>query len=205
MRALIASVVMTIAIGSLALPAVAGETSGALATQAFLLCKSVDRLALDDPRPVIEEGIRLSEAAVAADPHDARAQLALFCNLGRQLDLGGLSWRSFGRLRRAKAAIDRAHELAPGDTDVLIAKGEMLRRLPAALGGDKATAFALLRRAVELKPDDAAVCLHLARATAADGAPDARARISEAIVRAERNGAAHEESEARALLASLDQ
>jgi cytochrome c-type biogenesis protein CcmH/NrfG len=204
MRALIASVAMTIVIGWAAAPARANETSRAMAFQAFVLCKSIDRMPLADPEATIEEGIRLSEAAVAADAEDGRAHLALFCNIGRQLDLAGLGWRTFGRLRRAKIAIARAYELAPYDPDILIAKAEMLRRLPATLGGDKAGAFALLRRAVELEPDNVGVRLHLARATAADRSPDARACIFDALALAERNGAVQEQSEARALLISLD-
>jgi cytochrome c-type biogenesis protein CcmH/NrfG len=208
MRGAIASVVMTIVIGRLAGPAAADETSRALAAQALALCKSIDRLSSGDPQATLarmEEGIRLSEAAVAADADDANAQLALFCNLGRQLDLAGLGWRTFGRLRRARAAMDRAYELAPDDPDVLIAKGEMLLRLPAVLGGDKAGGIVLLRRAVELHPGHVGARLHLARAMAADRAPEARACISEALALAERGGAEREESEARALLASLDQ
>jgi len=207
MRALIASVVMTVVIECLAVPSRANETSSAGAAQAYVLCKSADRSAPADLEVTLarlEEGVRLSEAAVAADPNDARAQLALFCNLGKQLDLTGISWRAFGRLRRARAAINRAHELAPNDPDVLIAKGEMLRRLPAALGGDKAGGYVLLRRAVELEPDNVAIRLRLAGAMAADGAPEARARIDEALALAEKNGAEREQSEARALLVSLD-
>jgi cytochrome c-type biogenesis protein CcmH/NrfG len=208
MRALIASVAMTIVIGCSAVPAGANEMSSALAAEAFALCKSVDRIPPADPQATIvrlEEAVRLSEAAVATDAEDARAHLALFCNLGRQLDLAGLGWRTFGRLRRARVAINRAYELAPRDPDVLVAKGEMLRRLPAALGGDKVTGIALLGRAVELDPDNVSARLRLARAMAADRAPDARARIHEALTLAEQRGAEIEQSEARALLASLDQ
>src|SRR5262245_256643 len=140
MRALITSVVMTIVIGWLPGPARADDTSRSLAARALALCESVDRIPPADPHATLAQldvGVRTSEAAIAADASDARAHLALFCNLGKQLDLAGLSWRVFGRLRRAQAAIDRAHELAPRDPDVLVAKGEMLRHVPAALGGDK--------------------------------------------------------------------
>src|SRR6185295_16014065 len=169
MRALIASVVMTIVIGWLVVPAHADETSRAMAVQALALCETVDRIPPADRQATLvrlEEGVRTSEAAIAVDPKDARAHLALFCNLGKQLDLAGLSWRVFGRLRRAQAAVDRAHELAPNDPDVLVAKGEMLRHVPAVLGGDKVLGFTLIRRAVELEPDHVPARLHLARAMA---------------------------------------
>ena len=208
MRALITTVVMTIVIGALAAPGRADDSSRALAVQALALCESVDRIPPADRQATLarlDEGVRTSEAAIAADATDARAHLALFCNLGKQLDLAGLSWRVFGRLRRAQIAVDRAHELAPNDPDVLVAKGEMLRHVPAALGGDKALGFTLIRRAVELEPDHVAARLHLARALADDRAPDARARINEALAVAERCGAIRERSEAQALLTSLDQ
>ncbi len=208
MRALITSVVMTVVIGWLAAPGRANETSRALAVEALAVCESVDRIPPADRQATgtrLEEGVRTSEAAIAADAMDARAHLALFCNLGKQLDLAGLSWRVFGRLRRAQAAVDRAHELAPNDPDVLVAKGEMLRHVPAVLGGDKVLGFTLIRRAVELEPDHVPARLHLARAMADDRAPDARARIYEALALAERYGAVREQSEARALLTSLDE
>jgi tetratricopeptide (TPR) repeat protein len=181
MRALIASVVTANVIGSLAAPAGADETARPVAERALALCERVDRTpGLDQAERLAryEEGVRMSELAVAADPDDARAHLALFCNLGRQLDAGGLSWRAFGRIRRARAAIDRAHALAPDDADVLVAKGEMLRRLPRMLGGDPAEGLALLRRAVEIAPGHAAARLHLAHATAGAAAHAAPPRLT---------------------------
>ena len=172
MRALIASVVTAGVIGWLAPPSRADDVSRPVAEQALALCQSVERTPGLDPAEALaryEEGIRVSELAIAADPNDARAHMALFCNLGRQLDASGLSWRAFGRLRRARAAIDRAHALAPDDPGVLVAKGEMLRRLPRVLGGDKDAGMELLRRAVEIAPDHVTARRLLARAMADEG------------------------------------
>ncbi len=151
----------------------------------------------------LEEGIVIAEAAVAADDEDARAHLALFCNVGRKLDLAGLSWRVFGEVRRMQAEIDRAQELAPDDPDILVAKGELLRRVPGPLGGNKELGRALLVRAVELRPDHLPARLFLARALADDRDPAARARVYEALAAAKKAGAVREQSEAQELLASL--
>src|SRR5262245_40291978 len=133
MRALIANVVMASVIGALVPPAGADDRSRPLAVKAIALCQRIDASPDGDRGARIaqlEEGVVISEVAVAADEHDARAHLALFCTLGKQIELSGLSWRVFARLRRARAEIDRAHELAPSDPDILVAKGEMLRRVP---------------------------------------------------------------------------
>src|SRR5690242_18324857 len=132
MRAPIANVVMACVIGGLVAPAGADDRSRPLAVAALAICQHVDVI----PQEVrasgmaqLDEGVVMSETAVAADERDARAHLALFCNLGKQIELSGLSWRVFARVRRARAEIDRAQELAPTDPDVLAAKGELLRRL----------------------------------------------------------------------------
>jgi hypothetical protein len=207
MRALIANVVMACAIGALVPPADADDRSRPLAVAALAICQRVDVAPTEDRSAGIarlEEGIAMSEAAVAADEHDASAHLALFCSLGKQIELSGLSWRVFARVRRARAEIDRAHELAPNDPDVLTAKGELLRRLPSTLGGDKTAGLVLIRRAVEVAPNHVAARLFLAHAMADDGAPEARKAVSDALAVAERSGAERERSEARALLASLE-
>jgi tetratricopeptide (TPR) repeat protein len=207
MRAQVANVVMACVIVALVPPAGADDRSRPLTAAALSLCERVDDTPEGDRTDRLarlEEGVRMSEAAIAADSSDARAHLALFCSLGKQLTLAGLSWRSLGRLSRAREAIDHAQALAPADPDVLVAKGEMIRRLPLPLGGDKAAGLLLIRRAVEIAPDHVAARLHLARAMADDGAPDARAQIRRALEVAERCGAERERSEARALLASLE-
>ena len=206
MRALIASLVTASVMGWLVAPATADDVSRPMAAAALSLCEGVVRTPGDDKAQRLarlDEGVRMSEAAVAADSQDPRAYLALFCNLGKQLDAAGLSWRAFDRLRRAQAAINRAHQLAPDDPDVLVAKGELLRHVPRPLGGDPPMGLALFRRAVEVAPDHVAARLHLARAMADDRVPGARAKVYEALAVAKRRGALREESEAQDLLASL--
>jgi len=207
MRALTANVVMACVVSALVSSAGADDRSKPLAAAAFSLCERVDDTPEGDRTERIarlEEGVGMGEAAVAADPSDARAYVALGCNLGKQLNLSGLSWRSLGRLRRLREAIDRAYALTPADPDVLIAKGEIIRRLPAPLGGDKAAGLVLIRRAVEVAPDHVGARLHLAHAMAEDHVPEARVQVREALELAERCGAERDRSEARALLAALE-
>ena len=206
MRVGFTSAVIAIAIGWLVPPAGANQLSSAKAAEAMVVCESADRMpAADKAKKIkrLEEGIVIAEAAVAADDEDARAHLALFCNVGRKLDLAGLSWRVFGEVRRMQAEIDRAQELAPDDPDILVAKGELLRRVPGPLGGNKELGRALLVRAVELRPDHLPARLFLARALADDRDPAARARVYEALAAAKKAGAVREQSEAQELLASL--
>ena len=202
MRAVIANVVMTIVIAGVAAAADVARTE---AEEAMALCRSVDQPSGDasDRAARLDEGLRRAEAAVAADPNELSAHMAVVCNLGKRLELTGIGLRTLSRLHRMKEAIDRASALAPDAADVLIAKGEFLRRLPAFLGGDHELGRALLGRAVELHPDDVRARLFLARALAADGAPEARARVAEALAAARRDGAAAEQTEAQSLLASL--
>jgi hypothetical protein len=203
---LTSGVTIAIAVGWLVPPTSANDVSSAKAVEAMVVCESVERMPASDKAKKIkrlEEGITIGEAAVAADGDDGRAHLALFCNIGRKLDLAGLSWRVFGELRRMQAEIDRAQELAPDDPDILVAKGEMLRRVPGPLGGNKEQGRMLLLRAVQLRPDHLAGRLYLARALADDGDPNARARVYEALAAAKKAGAVREQSEAQDLLASL--
>src|SRR5689334_7449125 len=149
-------VVIVYAIAGLVLPAHANDVSSAKAKEALAVCESADGMpAADKAKRIarLDEGTALSQAAIAADEQDARAHLALFCNVGRKLDIAGLSWRVFGDVRRMQKEIDRAQELAPNDADILVAKGELLRRLPGPLGGNKEQGKLLLARAVELQPN----------------------------------------------------
>jgi tetratricopeptide (TPR) repeat protein len=152
---------------------------------------------------VLDRGVALAEAAIALDPERARAHFALFCNLAKQLELAGLSWRSLQRLARVKATLERALVLAPDEPDILAAKGEMLRRLPALLGGDVDEAERLLRRALEREPDHVAARLFLARLLVEDERSTAEAEVARAIALAERRGTPEDLAAARALVDEL--
>ncbi|HXJ35321.1 MAG TPA: hypothetical protein VMS22_14910 [Candidatus Eisenbacteria bacterium] len=193
-------------VGWLAPIARANDASTARAKDALKVCNEVDRMPADKQKKIdfLDKGVEMGEAAIAADDEDPRAHFALFCNLAKQCDMAGLSWRILGRLRRMQAEIDRAYELAPRDPDILVSRGELLRRLPGPLGGDKEKGERLLFLAVEIKPDHVAARLYLARALADDGAPEARAKAYEALALAKKAGAVREQAEAQELLASLN-
>jgi hypothetical protein len=101
---------------------------------------------------LLERGLSLAETAVDADDGDAAGHFALFCNLGRRLQLHPLGLGSLAAVRRVRHAIDRALDLAPWSAPVLTAKGIMLLELPRLLGGDRDEGERLLRRALEIAP-----------------------------------------------------
>jgi hypothetical protein len=123
------------------------------ALEALALCDAAARQSDDGTRAaLLERGLALAETAVAADDGDAAGHFAVFCNLGRHLQLHPLGWGSLTAVRRVRHAIDRALELAPASAQVLTAKGIMLLELPRLFGGDTAEGERLLRRALELAP-----------------------------------------------------
>jgi hypothetical protein len=206
MHVRLASVSTTILLGGVVCAALANETSRAKAHEAMVVCESVERMAASDKAHKLErlgQGLAMGEEAVRTDDQDARAHLALSCNLGKQLEISGLSWRVFGQLRRLQSEVDRAYELAPDDPDVLVFRGELLRRTPGPLGGNREEGRALLVRAVEIRPDHVVARVYLARALAEDRSPAARAQCAEALAIARKAGAEREESEVQHLLVML--
>jgi cytochrome c-type biogenesis protein CcmH/NrfG len=151
----------------------------------------------------LERGLTLANAAVAADPRQARAHFALFCNQAKQLELAGLSWRSLERLSRAKATLEQALSLAPDDPDILAAKGEMLRQLPSLLGGDTDEAERLFRRALARDPDHVASRLFLAKLLVHSERSTAAAEVARAIELADREGTPEDRAAAHALAEDL--
>jgi hypothetical protein len=190
----------------IAIAARANELSAAKAAEALRLCEETSRVSWMNKSAAItplDDVVAVAEAAVAADESDAHAHLALFCVLARQLEIAGLSWRSFSRLQRVHREIDRASALAPEDPEILVARGALLCRIPRPLGGNPALGEKLLLRALELKPEHVGGRLYLAKALAARHAPEARARAYEALALAKKAGATREGIEAQELLASL--
>ena len=198
--------IMAITIAAPVAAARANGLSSERAAAALDACKDTDRLpgaSRQQKLDYIAKVVEMGEAAVATDEHDASAHLALFCALGKQVELAGISWRALGRLQRVKAEIDRSVELAPRDPDGLVAKGELLRRLPGPLGGDRAEGIALFRRALAIKPNHVAGRIYLARAMAADKMPEARREAYQALAVAKQSGTEDDRAEAQNLIASL--
>jgi len=119
---------------------------------------------------VLARCLARAEEAVKADPRDAGAHFAVFCNLGKRLDMerhGGGLFATLGDLHRVQREIDITLALAPDYPAALAAKGEMLLELPRLFGGDPREGERL--RAVALDPDDPRVRLMLANVAQAAG------------------------------------
>ena len=99
-----------------------------------------------------DRGLATAESAIGEDDADAAAHFAVFCNLGRQLQLRSIGFLTFFDVRRLRREIDRTLELAPHSPGVLTAKGVLLLRLPRLLGGDTSEGERLIRRALEVAP-----------------------------------------------------
>ena len=171
---------------------------------ALALCRDADSLPADDKdgqRLFLESGVAVAEEAAAAHPDDPRAQIALSCLLGKQLEVSGVSWRAMQRLNRLKLVVDAAFRLAPDDPDVLVAKGELLHQLPCMLGGDLHAAEQFLRLALAKSPDHVQGRLYLAHLLAERHDADARREAETAFSLAQRSGTPRELADARTLYA----
>jgi hypothetical protein len=114
------------------------EPVGPATTEAVALCHEADRVSVAERSPVLARGLARAEEAVRADPQDAVAHFAVFCNLGKRLELerhGAGLFATLGDLRRVQREIDIALALAPDYAAALAAKGEMLVELPRLFGG----------------------------------------------------------------------
>ena len=124
---------------------------------AITLCQAADVAPVSERAVLLASGLARAEEAVKAVPHDAVAHFAVFCNLGKRLQMKSRGWgllTSLGDLRRARQELDVALALEPDYAAALAAKGQMLTELPRFLGGDRREGEDLLRRAVALQPDD---------------------------------------------------
>jgi hypothetical protein len=145
----------------------------------LVLCDQVDGLPAADKPVALTHALQLAENAVGADNHDAKAHFALFCNLGKQMQVTGLSFSSWSNFRRLQHELDTTLALAPKDPDALAAKGALLLHLPRLLGGDAVEGERLLRLALDIEPDNSAARRYLAEALENRGASDqARALLA---------------------------
>lgn len=147
-----------------------GQAHASPVTDASLrACAEASRLTGASRGARLREGLALAERALVTDPADARAYLAVFCNLGRLTQDEGLGLSAVGAVRRLARMIDDAARLAPDDPDVLAARGAFLLELPRVFGGDPTTGESLLRRALVLAPSHCEAASRLARALEASG------------------------------------
>ncbi len=190
----------------LATPAQSKALSGsAESNQALALCKSAERTAGSEKVAMLDRGLALAEQAIATDDTDAVGHFALFCNLGRGMQLHPLSLGSLAAVRRLRREIDRALELAPDATQLLVAKAMFLLELPHFLGGDQAEAEHLLRRAVDLDPANARARVALGRLYMVRNQRDAAAVQVRAALSLMDQGLSHSETaEAHTLLVNIE-
>lgn len=183
------------------------EPIGAATNEAVALCHQADGASVAERSAVLARGLARAEEAVRADPRDAVAHFAVFCNLGKRLEMTRRSaglFATLGELRRVRAEIDLVLSLAPDYPPALAAKGEMLVELPRLLGGDPREGERLLRRAVALDPDDARMQLMLASILRTAGERDeALAHAAIAVGILEQAGPESELADARGLVAGL--
>lgn len=152
---------LTALLWALAAPSHAVPDGSPQAREAYTLCRAAERVAPADRLPMLDRGLRLAEAALAADAADAQAHFALFCTLGRRLLVTGFSLLRPLAALRALRELDTAVRLAPDDPDVLAAKGAVLLELPGILGGDAREGERWLRRALARDPGHCAARAYL--------------------------------------------
>jgi len=177
------------------------------AAEALALCEQADQLSSAERSAVLTRGLDLAEEAVRTDSQDAVAHFAVFCNLGKHLEMKRRSEGLFSTLDdlgRVQKEIDITLALAPDYAAALAAKGEMLLELPRFFGGDPQEGQRLLQHAVALDPDDPRMRLMLANVFRISGKRDqALAHAAIALGILEREGSARDLADARGLVASL--
>jgi tetratricopeptide (TPR) repeat protein len=131
-------------------PASSHQEARFLAEQAFAANKQGDQLE-SGWDAAYDHGIELANQAIALDPRLADAYYAMFLNLGRKSERGGIG-SQMSNLSQLKSLIDRTLELDPRHAHAWEAKGEMLARLPRLLGGSATEGERALRRSAELAP-----------------------------------------------------
>src|SRR5215470_7092931 len=146
------------------------EPAAGAAATALALCCEADQLSGEQRQHALIRGLELAREAAGADPDDAQAHFAVFCNLGKQVQSRALP--NLEVISRLRHELDTTLALAPGDADALAAKGAMLLALPWFLGGDVRQGERLLRTALIKDPNNAAARRYLAEALRARGADD---------------------------------
>jgi hypothetical protein len=151
-------------------PGLAGGSANELTKQARLECLQGRAAKERDARLAhFQRGQALAEQAVALNEHHADAHFALFCNLGEQLRIDGETITSMFGFRRMMNELDRTLELNPSHLDALSAKGTLLVRLPAMLGGDPEMGEQLLQQVIKREPKAVNARLALAKVRCARG------------------------------------
>jgi tetratricopeptide (TPR) repeat protein len=109
-----------------------------------------------------ERGAAAARRAVAAAPRSEQAHLWYAINTGRLAELRGVM-RAAGLLSTIREESETVLKLNPSNVDGLILAGGIAAEVPAFMGGDRARAEALFKKALETDPHQTGGRLELAR------------------------------------------
>ena len=109
-----------------------------------------------------ERGSEAARRAVATAPGSDQAHLWLAINLGRTAEIRGVT-RALALVKTIRDEADIVLRLNPANADGLVLAAGLAAELPALMGGDRAKAEALFKRALEADPRHTAGRLELAR------------------------------------------
>jgi tetratricopeptide (TPR) repeat protein len=109
-----------------------------------------------------ERGIAVARRAIAAAPRHDRAHLLLAINSGRLAELRGVM-RALTLVGTIREETETVLTLNPTSVEGLIVAGGLAAEMPRFMGGDRARAEALFKRALQLDPHQTGGRLELAR------------------------------------------
>jgi tetratricopeptide (TPR) repeat protein len=109
-----------------------------------------------------EAGSQAARQAIALAPRNERAHLWLAINSGRWAEVKGVM-RALSMLATIREESETVLRLNPSSVEGLILAGGLAAEVPTFLGGDRAKAERLFRRALEIDPHHTGGRLELAR------------------------------------------
>jgi len=109
-----------------------------------------------------DHGMDAGRRAIALAPRNDYAHLWLAINAGRTAELRGVM-RALSLVSTIREESDTVLKLNPTNTQGLVLAGGLAADLPSMMGGDKAKAEVLFKRALELDPKLTAGRIELAR------------------------------------------
>lgn len=109
-----------------------------------------------------ERGSETARRAIAAAPRNERAHLWLAINSGRAAEIKGVL-RALALVSTIREESETVLKLNPSSVDGLILAASLAAEMPGFLGGDRAKAETLFKRALEVDPHRTGGRLELAR------------------------------------------
>ena len=109
-----------------------------------------------------ERGSEWARRAIGLAPNNDRAHFVLAINTGRLAEIRGIM-RALPLVTKIREESEAVLRLNPASVDGLILAASLAAEMPGFMGGDRAKAEALFRRALELDPHQSGGRLELAR------------------------------------------